>query len=60
MYYGHSCSIPKIANVGLNKWYSVSQHSDVFDKRAGHISVYFPSVDKLYVYGGKFHVRSFM
>lgn len=52
--YGEKCSIAELPNIGLNTWYLVTDHSLWFGQRAGHVSGYVSSVNKLFVHGGRF------
>lgn len=51
-FYGESCSLSNIPNRNLNSWQNISVSSNVYESRAGHVSVYNERLDILLIHGG--------
>jgi len=37
----------------MNEWHYLTEFSPIFKRRAGHVSEYIESVDKMFVFGGE-------
>ena len=49
---GHSCELPMTANAAHGTWYQLAPEGTGFQPRTGHVGVFIPSINCLYVFGG--------